>query len=465
MTLGLADMHWHQTGVDQRDGVTLITGTFRAFGHPFPVAGNGVKTLPWRQVAMLFLPEHPGGSPTPYGVLYNCHDMLEADAKTHLALGRRVCQAFRIPVMIHGWAPDVVSELEGTTYHSTQASWMRLLLASGVERAEDLPDDLRFVSPLPKGDMVAISLLQRLALREAGLNVDEVGSLGISKEGGAHWILGAIDDRVTVVAPGGCIPSTRDLMACYREDWNFELPPEFGEPDLFHTFWRYLDWAHRTEAGRALNQPMEVAYWPDAIKARDVLISGDLGLPGQHDRAWPVLAERQFFDTFSHSSWHYVRAFDGSGLLLGDRIGEMGIGLLYHVAYLLTNGTRTPSTPTVTVTESGRRLRIEARSRTSGDHEAEALLFTMISSSRNRRLPGTVWQRTPMPEAHGEPGCYASPLLPSAPLGHSLTFIVAVRERVEQGGTWYWRSASTLPEERFPLPRCDGRLPRWDEDT
>ena len=53
--------------------------------------------------------------------------------------------------------------------------------------------------------------------------------------------------------------------------------------------------------------------------------------------------------------------------------------------------------------------------------------------------------------------------LPVVPQGQGLTLMVVVRERATVGNLSYWRSASSLPVERFPVPEFNLPGPRWTE--
>jgi hypothetical protein len=468
--LTLEDMKLKVVARARKEGVELIRVSYSAFNQPFAAADGTLKTLPWRQRAVLFLPPaHPDGTAKArQAVIYNCHDAEGHRLFTEWGVG--VAKAFGLPVLIHGWEPDVVKELEGRNYHLTQERLIDRLLQARIERAEDLPMDGRYLLngwPLVKGDMVSITLLQRLVFQETGGQIEEVGALGISKEGGAHWILGAVDDRIAVLAPGGSAhESWTDLLDHYRRDWNGSMPASVGRLPLFEAVLRLGDWLAATEAGHKMDRAMSPEYWPDQIRARHVLISGDLGAVGQHDVIWPILAENRFLGRFSHPSWRYVRAYDGSGVSLNDAAGELGRSLLPHVADLLTLGTRTPSTPKVSVSEESRRLIVRAECSIDGHLRTEAVLVYIIAQDRNVCLRAKEdWKTTTMILVPGQVGQFASEALPEVPPDHAITFVVVVKELVERPPIRYWRSASSLPQEQFPRPEHDQKLPSWKMES
>jgi len=101
---------------------------------------------------------------------------------------------------------------------------------------------------LVKGDLVAVTLLLRLALQEGG-KVKKFGSLGISKEGNSHGTLSAVDDRVKIVAPGGHFAEDlhRPAQAYYR-DWGGRDRFRPGAPvDFTKLVLRLEDWHRSTE--------------------------------------------------------------------------------------------------------------------------------------------------------------------------------------------------------------------------
>jgi hypothetical protein len=480
--LTLEQLQFQEQGRTVVDGVEVVMGTYSGFEQPIALADGSVKTIPWRQGAALFLPPREMTDPaTRKAVLYNGHFVFTDPIKgftpsdrsvwgfeLNQKWGVEIARAYGIPVLIHGYEPRVVEAVEGTLYHDLQAIQFQRLLDRGITRAEDMPLDGRYLIngwPLAKGDMVSITLLQRLAERERGLRIREVGSLGISKEGGSHWILGAADDRVTVLAAGGSAHQDwNQLMASWRQDFGADTS-RFGYgkalDDLLRAAWRLGDWLTTTDAGRKVDRLISPTHWIGDIHARHILLTDDLGTRGQHDTIWPLLSQNAFLERLfrEHPSVRHVRAFDGSGLTLSDSTGEMGFSLLPSVAELLVHGAGSPATPLVDIEADGRRLRMGAR--TSVGTGGEVLLLYAMSPDRSLRLEGTTWQTVPMNPAAG--GRYQSPWLPAVPDGQSISYIVVARERVQRGTLRFWRSAASLPREHFPLPKIDGRLPSWRE--
>jgi hypothetical protein len=479
--LSLESMNFVEEERLETPGVTVIRGRWVAFSQRF-VANDGplndprtYVTVPWRQRGALCLPRSPANEASAsrgQGVTYNVHDASNQQLFADWCVG--IAAAFQIPVLIHGWEPDVVAPL-GSSYHAAQFPMMERLLARRIERLSDLPLDGSFMmngNPLVKGDLVAITALQRLVEREGHRPIEEVGALGISKEGGAHWVLGAIDDRVAVLAPGGAYAEdTQAILERYRADWNCELPAELQD---FHSVWKLFDWALRTEAGRLVDRLGSPSHWSSEIHARHVLISGDLGrattnadgsVSRQHDWPWPVLAENRFLSTLAHPSWRYVRVPDGSGVSLDDRAGEMGRSLLPQVADALVEGSTTPTNPVVNAVATARVVTITAQAQLDARWPVEAfVIYAMESDRRLRRATGApgvpaLWHAVPMQRL----GSSFIATLPQVPVGRGLTFEVLVRQKVTRGPVSYYRSASSLPREMFALPEARCALPAWNE--
>ena len=308
----------------------------------------------------------------------------------------------------------------------------------------------------------SISLLRRLVEKERGLRMTDVGALGISKEGQAHWILGAVDDRVAVLAPGGCVVGTREQAERYRKDWKCQAPPGLDDlKEWVRLVMRLNDWGLKTEAGRLAERISGPEHWPHQIHARHVLISADLGRRPQHDWIWPLLASNRFLDEFKVPSWRYVQAFDGTGLSLDAEPGEMGRSLLPHVADLLVHGT---TTPIAAVTEHGRRIKIVGQSSLDqACKKIEMLVVYIISPERSLRAPDTFWTTELMAPVAGQPGHFESSFLPVVPAQHGITYMVIARELVERSPLSYWRSASSAPREHFALPEHRVEFPSWTE--
>ncbi len=472
--LTLESMNARILSRDTAEGVDIIEVSYDAFDQPIDT-DEGVKSIRWRQRGWLVLPQtimHEGKA-----LALNIHDVDGGDKdnpRSSVGMGVTAARAFGIPVLIHGWRPDVVAEIAGRSFHDTQVLAFDRLLSAHITSADELPMDGRYLfngNPLAKADMVSLTLLQRLTQQERHDAITQIASLGISKEGAAHWILGAIDDRVTVLGPGGYYAhDARETYERYGGDTGWRFPwkggdrPEYdGLRALFVAFWKFLDWEDSTEAGRLVARTTtDPAAWYSQIKAKHVLVFGDLGIvPGQHDGPWPFWAENKPLAAFKHPSWRYVRAFDGSGVLMDQQgIDEMGLSMLPQLADLLVNETTLPETPSVAVTEiADRQVSIHASAQMSAGLEHEALLLYAISPERGLRDPET-WRVAAMEET--APGVWDL-LVPPVPADEGLTFIVVVREKATAGDLTYWRSASSMPMERFPVAQFNLPGPRWDE--
>lgn len=454
------------------DGLDILSVQYDAFDQPI-AASDGARVIRWRQRGALILPPAPLLRGKALAVNVHNDDAGSAEApRSYVRRAMAVAQAFRIPVLVHGWLPDVLEPIDGRSVHATQDLVMQRLLAAGIESAGDLPMDGSYLfngNPLAKADMVSLTLLQRLVQQERGSPVEEVAALGISKEGAAHWILGAVDDRVAVLGTGGYyVHDSRETYERYGKDTGWRLPwkgaerPEYdGVRSLFNTFWRFCDWVNETEAGQLVARTtMDPARWYDDIRARHVVVFGDLGImPTQHDGPWPFWAEVKPLHSLHHPSWRYVRVFGGSGVYMDEQgIDDMGLSMLPHLADLLVNDATLPATPRVDIDQVGdRQVRVRAQAAVSPDLPREALVLYGTSTGHSFRDPED-WHTATMRET--ATGSWELEL-PVVPNGQELALMVVVRERVTRGPLQYWRSASSLPIEQFPLPEYDLPGPRW----
>jgi len=467
--LSLADMKYKEVRRETIQSavvpgkVTAIVGTYHGFQQPLALADGKTVTVPWKQWAVLCLPPapKPGAAPVRHGLLYNCHDIgpdaaLKQDVVRDWAVG--LTRAFGIPVLFHGWEKDVVAAAGGESFGGTQEIMFNRWLAAGITRVEDQPMDGHYLYngfPLAKADMVSITLLQRLAEKELSVRIEEVASLGASKEGHAQWVLGALDDRVAVLCPMSFFgESFRELGQRYCADWNGATPK--GIESLFHATFRWMDWMEKTEAGATMDRTLSVEHWPDLIRARHVLVTGDIGRPPQHDSAWPLLAENKFLEKFRHPSWRYVRTYDDDGVGAGD----MSRSVPAQAAELLVGGSPSPTTPVISAVEKARRISVTATSQLEPHLKTEARLLYLFSPSRKLPLYGDRWKDDAMIPVKGQPGKFTFDL-PDVPPDHMATLLVVVRQLVKRNDITFWRSASGLPQEHFALPTHNAKLPSW----
>jgi hypothetical protein len=467
-SLRYEDLNVLITSRSRKGGNDVLTVEFSAFDQP--IAGpDGLVTVRWRQRATLVLPASP--LRTGKAMAFSVHDVaadLKWGTRSFLDESIDLASAYGIPVLVHGWQPDVVKSVDGGSFHATQDKAIRRLLATGVTCGGCLPMDGRFLfngNPLAKADLVAHTLLQRLVERERGVQVTEIAAMGGSKEGHSHWIVGAIDPRVVVLAPGGMYwHDTGEFLRRYQRDlgWTFPWARDGDRKDglyrLFETVWKLGDWVERTEAGRVVARTtLDPAAWYDEIRARHVVVHGDLGVwPEQHDAPWPFWAENAPLSRFSHPSWRYLRMYDGGGFMKG----EMGNSLLPQIAELLVHDITTPDRMShELVMHPGGAATLKLGARIATDVASEAAVLVGASPERGLRDP-KYWKTLPMRSVGV--GRWEVELA-APPAGHGTVVIAVVRERVQRGPLTFWRSASTLPIEVVavpPLPPTPG--PRWD---
>ncbi|HEB60474.1 MAG TPA: hypothetical protein ENJ06_01475 [Phycisphaeraceae bacterium] len=461
--LTLTDMHWQQVAELDEDGVTVIAGYFDALDwNTYDVSFDPV-TLPWLQRGILFLPPgYPQGlkaGAANKAVLYNSHDVDPGSERFYYTWGVELARAFNIPVLLHGWDPALTLPAGYNSVHEMQFPLVDHFLDSGFCRWGDVPLDGSYGvngNILVKGDMVAITLLQRLAEQKGG-NVTRVGSLGISKEGGSHWILAAIDDRVEVVAPGGdYAQNMHALDEAYFREWGSRdhsgSPPDLNIARITH---RLDSWACSTEMGRILNRINNPAQFSNDIYARYVLINGDVTLQSMHDRAFPLGAEQVFLDGFESVPWSYVRIPDGSGVLLDDNMSERAYSLLPMVADKLINDANYPSVINVQYEVSpDHRFRVIAELADSDLPELTVSLWAATSTTRwwTQVVQGE-WIESAMTRMSGN--TWVSDWSVQVPADQAAAFLVEAKTTAHQGNYWFYRVDTSQPQFLWQRPSPD----------
>ncbi|MEO0811302.1 MAG: hypothetical protein AAFY60_00470 [Myxococcota bacterium] len=454
--LSLEDVGLDVVAEDVEEEVDVLAMTWAAFEQTFASAPGVRTTLPWRQEGILCLPRGERRADISQGLSYNAHDAVGKNPELLRAWCIDVSRAFDLPVMIHGWARDVLSKFSGTaTYHQAQDEILALYLNDPPENRSEVVFDGAFLvngMPLVKGDMVALTVLQRAVESAWGATVDDIGALGISKEGQSHWILGAVDERVGVLSPGGVfLGSPGTLVERWQSDWGCALPDGRSDP-LFDQAARLMDWIERSPAGQAVGHAFHPINWTDQILARHLLITADLGIRGQHDWIWPLLGEEEFFDAIAHPSWRFTRVFDGSGVQLNDQAGELGASLLPQVADALVRDRRTPEQPTVGVRETAGGFLVEAQTVFSSESTRREMVLVYGTSDESTFRAGTARWSAQQMEALPD-GVFRAELAGVPTSGEGLVVYVLAREAAQVRDLSFWRSASSLPSELVKAPR------------
>ncbi|MFQ5748973.1 MAG: hypothetical protein ACE5H3_05880, partial [Planctomycetota bacterium] len=462
--LTLPEMNWVETGRLDENGVTVIAGTFDAFDWNTFDSGENPIRLRWLQRAVLFLPPNypnntnPGDRAATRGVLYNRHDGNPAGEPLYTVWGVEFARNFNVPVLIHGWSPALTHPAGFNSVHEMQFPLLKLFLRRRFCKWGDVPIDGSYAingNILVKGDLVAITLLQRLAQQEGG-KVKKVGSLGISKEGNSHWTLAAVDDRVEIVAPGGhYAEDIHRLAQAYYTDWGAKNRFQSGvKVNFTKLFLRLEDWYRSTELGGILDRISNAANFQDQIYSDFVLISGDTTLAWQHDKAFPLGAETHFLRRFGPVPWRYVRIPDGSGILLDGNLSQRAASLLPMVAdKLLAPKAPAPAIQQVWVeTSNDRRFRV---------HAVQAPLPTLALSlwaatSKNRWWTQVVqgsWVESSMSSSGSSQ--WVSDWSAPIPGDEAVAFFIEARTIAQYGSYWFYRIDTSQPHFLWPRPSLD----------
>jgi len=466
-SLTLPEMNWIELDRLNDNGVTVITGTFSAFDWNTYDINNKPITLPWLQRAVLFLPPNypdntnPDDRAATRAVLYNSHDVNPASGQFYRVWGVELARNFNIPVMLHGWDPALTLPAGYESVHEMQFPLLQRFLQRGFCNWGDVPIDGSYAANgniLVKGDMLAITLLQRLAEQQGG-TVNTVGSLGISKEGNSHWTLAAIDDRIEVIAPGGHYAENfNNLVKSYYTEW--------GAKDRFQSvtgvnftnlFLRLGNWYQSTELGQILDRISNVSNFKDQIYARTIIISGDVTLLTQHDKAFPLGAETPFLDNFNEKPWQYVRVPDGSGVMLDSNMSARAASLLPMVAdKLLKPDAPYPKIKTVTYeTSNDRRFRIHT---TMQNSKLPGLSLSLwVATSKNRWWTEVVqgnWLEAPL-HHDKKTGQWLSDWSDQIPEDEAVAFFIEAKNKGTYKNYWFYRIDTSQPQFIWPRPSPD----------
>ena len=468
--LTLSQLKWREV---QRktlsNGVLYMTGTFQGWTwNTFDTKGRPIQ-LPWRQAVYLFLPPSLTDKNVPKkALLYSLHDALmtggqlkNVDQDEHGVLAAQIAKDFQIPVALHGWDSEVVKPAGSNSYHEHQFPLLtNVLLKQFPCSSVELPFDgskLINGSPLTKGNIYAITAVQRLVEKEGG-KVNSVGSVGISKEGWAHWILSAVDPRVEVAAPGGHhMQDIRDTVKGYIDDWNCKEPYSSGSAELVNVIAGLHYWFQQSPIGKAADRVSNVIHFKDKLYPRFILVNGDLTKPGQHDRPFPLGAENKFLSNFTEKPWRYWRIPDKGGV---GRLTEThrGKAMLAAVAENLVH--RTPFMQIELKTEiQGRKFRVSVK--TTGA-VSRVQVFAAASSNRWWTDPGQGdpgWSMTSLKQS--QKGLWISKWSGTLPANHEAAVYAEAQWDYKRGENTYFYSASTPVQFLFRLPAnvCTPKTP------
>ncbi len=452
--LSLSQMHWTETSRSDINGVTAIEGTFDAFDWNTYDASFHPITLRWHQRAILFLP--PGypnihGPGATRGLLYNVHDRSLTEEPHYTVWGVELCRAFAIPVLIHGWDPQLTLPAGYQSINQMQFPLITRFLANGYCQTDDVPIDGSWGvngNVLVKGDIVAVTLLQRLAESEGG-QVLTVGITGISKEGNALWVHAAVDDRLEVIAPGGHpAEDFAALVNAYDRDWGgkdrFANTAGFNLTQLLTRLGR---WYAGTPLGQTVDHLSNASTFTQLLYPRVVLVSGDVTLGWMHDKIYPLGVEEQFLSSFNTVPWRYIRAASGTGVAMDGGSPAQAWSIMPMVADLMT-GKKLAEYPFVSSVQAevtpDRRFKVNAVVNTQNDPTATVSLWWATSRDRwwTQVVQGS-WTETPMHSLGS--GQWESPWSASIPADQAVCYFVEVRIRTTRNTYWFYRIDSSQP--------------------
>lgn len=474
----LADMKWKLIKEGTlKSGVKVMAGTLQAWSFTtYKKDGTKVR-IPWEQVLFVFLPPgypnrtHPGFGK---GLLYNFHNIYYnsngiIDIMTPVpgAPGSRgewaeqIAVDYGIPVVFHGWSDESMKVTGSSGFHTHQ---FYIILEQLLKQYPCDPKKIPFDGsllinghPLVKGDMYAITALQRLA-EKAGGKVDKVGSVGISKEGWSHWLLASVDERLEVASPGGHLfEDFHTAGQAYEKEWGCASPPDLSGDTASHiiNLMRGLPyWLKNTPAGQMVDRVTNVSQFQDKLYPRHMIISGDMTLPNQHDRFYPLTAENAFLAQFNHPNWQYWRVKGASGvsrLIESDR----GRALLPAVAESLVYKTSFPKVKVTQETDAQRRFSVTVQVDGAVDEvrlHVAASANTFWNDKEHQPGGAQAWKEAKLSkQADGSWKLPEGGWSQSVPAGHQVAMYVEALRKYTRGKHEYILSSSSPFQVLFPL--------------
>ncbi|HEX5104761.1 MAG TPA: PhoPQ-activated protein PqaA family protein, partial [Pirellulaceae bacterium] len=136
--------------------------------------------------------------------------------------------------------------------------------------------------PMVKSAVRGMDTVQTFAKQEWDLDVQHFTVTGASKRGWTTWLTGAVDDRVTAIAPMVIDMLNMSPQIALQKDSFGELSEQIDD-------YEGLDKQINTPRGKALRKIV------DPYEYRDQLTQPKLIILGTNDRYWPLDAEKNYW--------------------------------------------------------------------------------------------------------------------------------------------------------------------------
>ncbi|MDI6708496.1 MAG: hypothetical protein QME47_05375 [Candidatus Thermoplasmatota archaeon] len=282
---------------------------------------NLITVEQWHGAA-IYVPEgYPNCNGSGYALFTHIHSVPDTVDPEIEGLICMLVNKFEVPLFLMGnykqnWEPfDFPGGQDGILYPSILAFLLR---------NEATADALKmtFMYQLVKENLMGTTLMVRL-LENLGGNISKgLLSEGGSKQGYARWLVGMLDDRITMIeADMMQIQDMKRGWAHYVKDWGIPPYPETGPWGVKNYSSQVASvliplWESIVSSGDDPTTPGGLAYqiWDIYSQRRFfqhlkfIGILGDVGAKGMHDGTYfPLGAETYFLDDLDFIEWRYGR--------------------------------------------------------------------------------------------------------------------------------------------------------------
>jgi PhoPQ-activated pathogenicity-related protein len=155
--------------------------------------------------------------------------------------------------------------------------------------------------PMVKSAVRGMDTVQAVTKSEWGLDVQHFTVTGASKRGWTTWLTGAVDDRVTAIAPMVIDMLNMSPQIALQKETFLGLSEEIDD-------YKGLEMQIDTPRGKALRQIV------DPYEYRDRLTQPKLVILGTNDRYWPLDAERNYWPELEGEKYLLRIPNNGHGL-------------------------------------------------------------------------------------------------------------------------------------------------------
>ena len=157
------------------------------------------------------------------------------------------------------------------------------------------------LAPMVKSAVRGMDAVQEGMKKEWNLDIQQFTVTGASKRGWTTWLTGAVDDRVTAIAPMVIDMLNMSPQIALQKESFGELSEQIDD-------YKGLDMQIDTPKGKALRQIV------DPYEYRDRLTQPKLVILGTNDRYWPLDAEKNYWNDLEGEKYLLRIPNNGHGL-------------------------------------------------------------------------------------------------------------------------------------------------------